>query len=68
MGKIVVVGVGFLMGGFIGLLASALTEVLNVIPVLLGRLNLQDYTKYILISLASGKVVGSLLYWIFLNP
>jgi len=68
IGKIVVVGAGFLMGGFIGLLASALAEVLNVIPVLLGRLDLQNYTKYIFISLASGKVVGSLIDWIFMNP
>ena len=61
-------GSRILMGGFIGLLASALAEVLNVIPVLLGRLDLQNYTKYIFISLASGKVVGSLIDWIFMNP
>ncbi|QZY56364.1 stage V sporulation protein AB [Crassaminicella profunda] len=67
LGKIMVILVGFLMGTFIGLLASALTEVTNVIPVIVSRFMLYEYSKYIFVALAGGKVMGALIYWIFLN-
>jgi stage V sporulation protein AB len=67
IGKFGVIVIGWLMGNFVGLLASALTEVINVFPVFVSRLRLQEYTKYIFISLASGKVVGSLIYWLVIN-
>ncbi|QXM06311.1 stage V sporulation protein AB [Crassaminicella indica] len=67
LGKIMVCIVGFLMGTFVGLLASALTEVTNVIPVIVSRFMLYDYIKYIFIALAGGKVIGALIYWILLN-
>jgi stage V sporulation protein AB len=67
LGKIMVILVGFLMGTFIGLLASALTEVTNVIPVVVSRFMLYEYSRYIFISLVGGKVIGALIYWIFIN-
>ncbi|QEK12457.1 stage V sporulation protein AC [Crassaminicella thermophila] len=67
VGKIMIICIGFLMGTFIGLLASALTEVTNVIPVIVNRFQLNDYVKYILIAIAGGKITGSLIYWIFVN-
>ncbi|EOD01512.1 stage V sporulation protein AB [Caldisalinibacter kiritimatiensis] len=58
--------IGLTMGAYIGLLAAALAEVVNVIPVLVNRLNIQDYVYYVLIALSVGKVVGSLLQWLIL--
>jgi len=66
-GKIMLVIIGFLMGVFIGLLAAALAEVTNVIPVLVNKCQLNDFIRYIFFSLASGKVAGSLIYWLFIN-
>jgi stage V sporulation protein AB len=66
-GKIILVLIGLLMGIFVGLLASALTEVTNVIPVIINRFSLHDYIGYVLGSLVTGKVVGSLIYWILIN-
>lgn len=67
LGKIMVVIIGSLMGIFIGLLASALTEVTNVIPVIVNRFQLHDYIQYLFIALAGGKVVGAFIYWVFIN-
>ncbi len=64
MGRIIIIFVGLFMGMFIGLLASALAEVLNVIPVIVDRLNIRKYVDYVLISLISGKVFGSMVYWL----
>lgn len=64
MGKIIITVIGGFMGVFIGLLASALAEVLNVIPVLVDRLNMKKYVDYILVSLIAGKVFGSMIYWL----
>ncbi|KXG74210.1 stage V sporulation protein AB [Thermotalea metallivorans] len=66
-GRIAAIGAGLLMGIFVGLLASALAEVTNVIPVIVNRFKLHAYVGYILMTLAAGKVVGSLLYWIMIN-
>lgn len=59
--------IGLIMGVFIGMLSSALTEVTNVIPIIVDRFSLRKYTKIVLISLLCGKTAGSLFYWIFLN-
>lgn len=58
--------VGLLMGVFIGLTAAALAEVTNVIPVLSSRLKLENHVGYILAAIVGGKVLGSLIYWIFI--
>ncbi|MBM7613533.1 stage V sporulation protein AB [Alkaliphilus hydrothermalis] len=58
-----IIVVGFFMGTFVGMLASALAEVMNVIPVLVRRFRLEGFVIYILYSLAFGKVLGSLLHW-----
>ena len=60
-----------LMGGFSGvfngMLAAALTEVLNVFPILAKRIGMQDRILYILMALVLGKIVGSLFQWIIYN-
>lgn len=55
--------IGLILGVFIGMLASALAEVLNVMPVLVRRLNIDEYIYPVLISIALGKVIGSLVSW-----
>ncbi len=65
--KIFLIIIGAVMGVFIGLLAAALTEVTNVIPVLVNKSRLGSYIKYIFFSMISGKVVGSLIYWMFIS-
>lgn len=51
-----------LFGGvFVGCLAGALTEVLNVIPIAGRRLGLRRYLPYVIYALGIGKLVGSLL-------
>ncbi|SCY92237.1 stage V sporulation protein AB [Alkaliphilus peptidifermentans] len=63
----IVVVIGFFIGTFIGLLASALAEVMNVIPVLIRRFRLEGYVIYILYALIIGKVLGSLLDWLIIK-
>jgi len=67
LGSLTIIFTGLMMGIFIGLLASALAEVLNVIPIIVNRLNTQKYIQYILISIIAGKVFGSLIYWLKIN-
>ncbi|KXZ39388.1 stage V sporulation protein AB [Alkalithermobacter thermoalcaliphilus JW-YL-7 = DSM 7308] len=54
---------GFSYGIFVGMLASALAEAVDVIPIIGRRLNIDKYMKYIIISLILGKSFGSILNW-----
>lgn len=67
LGNYTLAFVGITCGIFIGLLASALAEAVDVIPILERRLNIQNGLKYILLSLLFGKVFGSLINWTILN-
>jgi len=58
---------GIFSGVFNGMLAAALTEVLNVFPILAKRIGMQDRILYILMALVLGKIVGSLFQWIVYN-
>lgn len=58
------IGLAFicLMGGvFVGCLAGALTEVLNVLPIASRRLNVRRFMPYVIYALAAGKLAGSLI-------
>jgi stage V sporulation protein AB len=55
--------VGLFNGIFVGLLAAALTEVLNVLPILAKRLNMTHYLFGLVIAMVTGKVTGSLCDW-----
>ncbi|WP_026477987.1 stage V sporulation protein AB [Alkaliphilus transvaalensis] len=59
--------IGFFMGTFVGMLASALAEVMNVIPVIIRRFKLDGFVIYILYSLVFGKVLGSLIHWVIIH-
>lgn len=56
---------GLFMGLFVGLLAAALTEVLNVIPILAKRIYVYEYLHLFILALALGKITGSLFYWMY---
>lgn len=61
---IITLFIGVLSGIFIGLLAAALTEVLNVLPILAKRLNMVEVILYLLMAMVFGKIFGSLFQWI----
>jgi stage V sporulation protein AB len=52
-------------GVFVGMFAAALTEVLNVIPILSKRFKLKKYLFSLLIAMVLGKVTGSLIDWLY---
>jgi stage V sporulation protein AB len=57
--------VGFTSGIFIGMLAAALTEVLNVLPILAKRIGIAEGMIVLLMAIVLGKVFGSLFHWIY---
>ncbi|RUT36132.1 stage V sporulation protein AB [Paenibacillus zeisoli] len=59
--------IGLLNGIFIGMLAAALTEVLNVLPILAKRLHMRRYLFGLLLAMVFGKVAGSLFEWFIYN-
>lgn len=65
--KFLVIILGLIYGTFVGLLSSALAEVLNVIPVLSKKLKIKESLRYVIWALMAGKVSGSLFYWLYLN-
>ncbi|MDQ0339167.1 stage V sporulation protein AB [Caldalkalibacillus uzonensis] len=66
--KDVVLVYGLLAGMFVGLLAAALTEVLNVLPILAKRIHMVDKLVWLLMAMVLGKVLGSLFHWMFFAP
>ena len=57
-------GYALCTGIFVGVLAMALTEVLNVLPILLRRTRLTKGLPWLILAFALGKVVGSLVYFL----
>jgi stage V sporulation protein AB len=56
---------GLFFGVFIGMLAAALTEVLNVLPILAKRIGVHEKIVYLLMAIVFGKMVGSLFHWLY---
>jgi stage V sporulation protein AB len=56
--------VGLLSGVFVGLLAAALTEVINVLPILAKRMGMSRHILLLLMAMVFGKVAGSLFEWL----
>lgn len=54
---------GGIHGIFNGMLAAALTEVLNVFPILAKRIGINEHVLWLLMALVFGKVAGSLFQW-----
>ncbi|WP_188206065.1 stage V sporulation protein AB [Alkalibacillus aidingensis] len=55
---------GLLHGIFIGMLAAALTEILNVFPILAKRMQVDDYIQGLVLAIVFGKIIGSLFQWL----
>lgn len=64
LSPIVVGYVGLMAGCFIGMLAAALTEVINVLPIMAKRLGMDGYLMWLLVAMILGKVLGSLFEWL----
>jgi stage V sporulation protein AB len=56
---------GLLDGLFIGLLAAALTEVMNVLPILAKRMSLSKHIAALVWAMVLGKTAGSLFDWLY---
>lgn len=57
-------GIGLLQGIFVGMLAAALTEVLNVLPIMARRLRIDGFITWLIMSMVFGKIAGSLFDWL----
>lgn len=57
--------IGLFAGIFVGSLAAALTEVLNVFPILAKRVGVAEKIMYLIMAIVLGKISGSLFHWIY---
>lgn len=57
----IILGIGY--GVFVGCLAVAIAEVLDVIPILCRRLKVAKAIPWLMLVLAAGKVMGVLIYF-----
>ncbi len=55
---------GILYGIFIGMLAGALTEVLNIIPIITKKFKLKNNERTVINSLIIGKTIGALFFFL----
>lgn len=62
-GHVFLVMYGISSGIFVGCNAMALAEALKTFPILFRRLNMKLGLKYLILFLAVGKTLGSLLYF-----
>ncbi|OON93965.1 MAG: hypothetical protein ATN33_05015 [Epulopiscium sp. Nele67-Bin001] len=61
-----VIGIfGLCIGIFTGCLAAAVTEIVNVFPVMGRRLHIYLGMRLFVFSFAMGKLVGALYYWLY---
>lgn len=59
---------GVFAGMFIGMLAAALTEILNVLPILARRIHVEHQIILLLLAMILGKVLGSIYQWLSFVP
>ena len=52
-------------GIFVGGLIIALAEVLNVFPIINRRIKVRKGISFLILALALGKLMGSILYWLY---
>jgi stage V sporulation protein AB len=52
-------------GIFYGMLAAALTEVLNVFPILAKRIRLDGEIIILIMAIVLGKIFGSIFQWVY---
>ncbi|WP_400242096.1 stage V sporulation protein AB [Niallia sp. JL1B1071] len=59
---------GLADGIYVGMIAAALTEVLDVFPLLAKRIGIDDRLLVLMMALVFGKIFGSLFHWIYFIP
>jgi len=52
---------GLFSGIFVGCLSMALAEILNIIPIMVRRMKLTEGLQYIVMAVAAGKFIGTLI-------
>ncbi|MEH7500854.1 stage V sporulation protein AB [Neobacillus drentensis] len=52
-------------GIFYGMLAAALTEVLNVLPILAKRIRMDGEIVILIMAIVLGKILGSIFQWVY---
>ncbi|WP_239541132.1 stage V sporulation protein AB [Pullulanibacillus pueri] len=65
LSHVLLIPIGLGAGVFVGMLAAALTEVLNVLPILAKRIGIHEQILLLLMAIVLGKVFGSLFHWSF---
>ena len=55
---------GICTGIFVGCIAVALAEILHTFPILFKRMKIREGLTFVMISMACGKFVGALFYFI----
>lgn len=65
--KVLSAGLTFIIGGFMGMfvgcLAMALSETLDVSTVFFRRIHVKKYVSVVIIAIAIGKLIGCFIYW-----
>lgn len=61
----ILIPLGVAGGIFVGMMAAALTEVLNVFPILAKRIGLEEKIIILMMAMVLGKIFGSLYQWIY---
>ena len=56
---------GLAMGVFVGCLVMSLAETLKALPVLSRRIHLAVGLQYVILGIATGKLLGALIYFIY---
>lgn len=66
--KYVLIGLGLAGGIYVGMIAAALTEVLNVFPLLAKRIGIEDRLLILMMAIVFGKIIGSMFHWMYFVP
>lgn len=67
MPKVFIGILAFGFGIFVGCLAIAVAEILNVMPVMDRRIHIKKGVGFFIIAFAIGKLIGALYYWHYPN-
>jgi stage V sporulation protein AB len=65
LSPLVLIPLGLASGIFFGMLAAALTEVLNVFPILAKRIGIDGQIIILIMAIVLGKIAGSIFHWVY---
>ncbi len=65
LGNAALLAGGVFCGMFVGCLALAIAEMLDSIPIFARRVSIRHGTGIVILSIAIGKLLGSILYFLF---